>query len=281
MITITSTCLLTSNKKKQAKRKNICRVLVLGCFCFVLPYILIYSAPRLDFLAKPFLEMDAAHAFAIANKILNDDTLKHDKPLAQEVDQTIKYACVAQLAAKFSTQEPRLVTMVSEEWVRKALKTAEILKYVNPEKYDEMFKTCMQTLLDSTPVDDDRQLVLISGYAGSMQAWADVLRVPEVDTKRRAIAAKDLACDYGSLSVCIAARFGKAVVCQHAQPTMSATTPIDEDQLAPISAYAGILRASAEVLRISQVESAVAAKTSEQLVSYYQSLAACMAALGV
>lgn len=225
--------------------------------------------------------MDAAHAFAIANKILNDDTLKHDKPLAQEVDQTIKYACVAQLAAKFKWQEPRLATMVSEEWVRKALKTAEIFKYVNPEKYDEMFKTCMQTLLDSTPVDDDRQLVLISGYAGSMQAWADVLRVPGVDTKRRAIAAKDLVCDYGSLSVCIAARFGKAVVCQHPQLTMSATTPIDEDQLAAISAYAGMLKASSQVLRIPQLESAVADKAAEQLVSYYQSLAACMAALGV
>ena len=171
--------------------------------------------------------------------------------------------------------------MVSEEWVRKALKTAEILNFVNPEKYDEMFKTCMQTLLDSTPVDDDRQLVLISGYAGSMQASADMLRIQNIDTKRRAIAAEDLACNYGSLSVCIAARFGKAVVCQHAQPTMSATTPIDEDQVAAISAYAGILKASGQVLRIPQLESAVADKAAEQLVSYYQSLAACLAARGV
>ena len=253
----------------------------LGCACLVLLYILIYSPPRLDFLAKSFLEMDAGHAFAIVNKILVDEFLTHDKSLAQEVDQIMKYACAAQLAAKFSTQEPRLATMVSEEWVRKALKTAEILKYVNPEKYDEMFKTCMQTLLDSTPVDDDRQLVLISGYAGSMQALADVLRVQDIDTKRRAIAAKDLASDYGSLSVCIAARFGKAVVCQHTQPTMPATTPIDEDHLAAISAYAGMLKASGQVLRIPQVESAVAAKAAEQLVSYYQSLASCMAASGV
>ena len=118
--------------------------------------------------------MDAAHAFAIAQKIFKDDLMHHNS-LTQEVDQIMKYACAAQLAAKFSTQEPRLATMVSEEWVRKALKTAEVLKYVNPEKYDEMFKTCMQTLLDSTPVDGHRQLVLISGYAGSMQASADML----------------------------------------------------------------------------------------------------------
>lgn len=254
--------------------------LVLGCACLVSLYILNYSPPRLDVLADSFLEMDAAHAFEIAQRIFKDDMVHHNS-LAQEVDQIMKYACVAQLAEKFSTQEPRLATMVGEKWVRKALKTAEILKYVNPKKYNEMFKTCMQTLLDSTPVDDDRQLVLISGYAGSMQASADMLRFVAIDTKRRAIAAKDLACDYGSLSVCIAARFGKAVVCQHTQPIMPATTPIDEDQLAAISAYAGMLKASGQVLRIPQVESAVAAKTSEQLVSYYQSLVACMAARGV
>lgn len=224
--------------------------------------------------------MDAAHAFEIAQRVFKDDLIHHNS-LAQEVDQIMKYACVAQLAETFGTREPRLATMVSEEWVRKALKTAEILKHVNPEKYDEMFKTCMQTLVDSTPVDDDRQLVLISGYAGSMQACVHLLRVQDVATNRHAIAAKDLVWYYISLSVCIAARFGKAVVCQHAQPTMPATTPIDEDQLAAISAYAGMLTASAKVLRIPQVESAVAAKTSEQLVSYYQSLTACMTARGV
>ena len=84
----------------------------LGCACLVLLYILIYSPPRLDFLAKSFLEMDAGHAFAIVNKILVDEFLTHDKSLAQEVDQIMKYACAAQLAAKNSKAKTQSVVPV-------------------------------------------------------------------------------------------------------------------------------------------------------------------------
>ena len=104
--------------------------------------------------------MDAAHAFEIVKGLLCDYSaaLCNDKSLDQKVDQIVKFACAAQLAETFSTQEPRLVNMVRLRWVRKAIETAEMLKYFNPEKYDVMFKTCQQALLASTPTNKDEQL---------------------------------------------------------------------------------------------------------------------------